>query len=83
MESTGWRLEPREVAPHPALDDAEREWLARWRVELAAIRPEQLIKRLFRSMHTLPLAAAPGRQEGDAVFVHHAYASDGGGDSFG
>lgn len=39
---------------HPALSPAEKSFLSRHTVELAAIRPEQLIKRLFRAMTQLP-----------------------------
>ncbi len=65
---------------------ADSEWLTRYSAELAAIRPEQIIKRLFRAMTGADEQAGDG---GDMVFVDYvsfgsdSHASDGGGDSFG
>lgn len=83
-----WRALP---PPRPAafgdLSAEENAWLSRYALELAAIRPEQVIKRLFRAMTT------PGAQvtmdDGGIYFVGGAFGgsdagtSDGGGDSFG
>ena len=81
MMRSAWRAETQTDA-HPALSPADRSWLGSWRVELPALRPEQLIKRLFRSMQLLPTAAAAS--DGDVItFTTDASASDGGGDSFG
>lgn len=65
----------------------ENAWLSQYTVELAAIRPEQVIKRLFRAM------TQPGEQvtmnDGGMYFVGGSFGggdagtSDGGGDSFG
>jgi hypothetical protein len=63
-------------------------------MEVAAIRPEQLIKRLFRAMHAMPQLADTagfstsgdgGSSGGDTVILWttDASTSDGGGDSFG
>jgi hypothetical protein len=76
------------VAEHPALTEEEREFLAAHSVELAAIRPEQLVKRLFRAMTILPgVAAASGGDGGGSdtilVWAIDATASDGGDDAFG
>lgn len=63
----------------------EAHWLSRHRLSLAAIRPEQVIKRLFRSIssdlseHTLE----NGVYLDSASFTAYASTSDGGGDSFG
>ena len=65
----------------------ENAWLSVYALELAAIRPEQVIKRLFRAM------TQPGTQvttdDGGIFFVGGSFGgadvgtSDGGGDSFG
>jgi hypothetical protein len=70
------------------LPDDEREWLAQYSLELASMRPEQVIKRLFRAM------TQPGVEvyyDGYPYYVGDssigssgdAATSDGGGDSFG
>ncbi len=69
---------------HASISKSEAAWLDNWSLELAAIRPEQLIKRLYRSMQD---PKAPGT-DGDAgsgvvVWSTDATASDGGADSFG
>jgi hypothetical protein len=71
----------------PDLTAAENAWLSTYVLELAAIRPEQVIKRLFRAM------TQPGTQvttdDGGMFFVGGSFGgsdagtSDGGGDSFG
>ena len=76
------------VSPHPTLTDAERRFLAEHTVELASVRPEQLIKRLFRAMTILPgVASSSGGDGGGSdsivVWTTDATASDGGDDSFG
>jgi hypothetical protein len=80
MLRSAWRhADP--VPTDLTLDAAERAWLARWRVELTAIRPEQLVKRLFRTMQLVPAAVAA---EGDVGWTIDATVSDGGGgDGFG
>ncbi len=65
---------------HPAITAAEAAWLGQWNLRLAAIRPEQLIKRLYRSMQS-PAQADGGTQGSD--WSTDASASDGGADSFG
>jgi hypothetical protein len=80
----------------PALGSSERAgWLAHYELELAAIRPEQIIKRLFRALSNateLPMSTDSGSSSGsdgitvfsDAdAFSADASAADGGGDSFG
>jgi hypothetical protein len=71
----------------PDLTAEENAWLSSYSLELAAIRPEQIIKRLFRAM------TQPGVQvttdDGGFYFVGGSFGgsdagtSDGGGDSFG
>ncbi|HWN66829.1 MAG TPA: hypothetical protein VNM90_04265 [Haliangium sp.] len=82
-----WQAGSGIVAEHPALTEDERTFLAENTVELAAIRPEQLIKRLFRAMTLLPAAAGSGGDgggsDGTMVWTTEAHASDGGGDAFG
>jgi DNA-directed RNA polymerase subunit RPC12/RpoP len=72
-----------------AIHPDERAWLALHALELAAIRPEQVIKRLFRAM-TRDDDGGGGGGDGDTWIVYDdvsfsggAGASDGGGDSFG
>ncbi len=77
-----------DVAPHPALTDFERTWLSRHRMELAALTPEQLVKRLYRAITRMPelAATADAATASDTAVVlwsTDAQASDGGGDSFG
>jgi DNA-directed RNA polymerase subunit RPC12/RpoP len=73
------------VFPDPMLTAAEVSWLAAWYVELAAIRPEQLIKRLFQAMQTMPTSGSTGEggDSGVILWSTHTTTSDGGGDSFG
>ena len=70
----------------PRTPSDQTGWLAHYSLELAVIRPEQIIKRLFRALsgaNELP------RDDGGIYFVDSgafssdARASDGGGDSFG
>ena len=83
-----WQEELSSRAPtFTDLSAAENAWLSRYVLELAAIRPEQVIKRLFRAM------TQPGQQvntdDGGMYFVGGSFGgadagtSDGGGDSFG
>lgn len=73
-------------APPPGdLPASERAWLSKYTLELAAIRPEQIIKRLFRAMSNMdevPLVDGVYFYDSSA-FGSDASASDGGGDSFG
>jgi len=48
----GLLIEPpgKPVDPGDGIDAAEAEWLTRYRLELAAVRPEQVIKRLFAGL---------------------------------
>ena len=74
------------VAFHEGLTTQERDWLAKHKLALAAIRPEQVIKRLFRSF----TAYGAGAEADGFLFISDtssfgsdASTSDGGGDSFG
>ncbi|MBI2373145.1 MAG: hypothetical protein HYV07_04020 [Deltaproteobacteria bacterium] len=72
-------------SPRPGVSDKELRWLSKHQAELAAIRPEQVIKRLFRAMKQ-PKAVGQSTADGffiDSGFDVYASASDGGGDSFG
>lgn len=80
-----WR--PRMVNAPISMDlgPRERDWLSRYTLELAVIRPEQIIKRLFRALSNeaeLPVDDAMVYADSGA-FSSDASASDGGGDSFG
>lgn len=69
----------------PAFSEAEGRWLAKNRLALAAIRPEQVIKRLFRSLSTdfSDMVLVSGVYVDSTSFSADATTSDGGGDSFG
>lgn len=78
--------EARHVPPHPSLTETERQWLSTHSMSLAALAPEQLVKRLYRAINRMPeLAEGAGDAGGDAIILWStdAHASDGGGDSFG
>lgn len=77
-----WRV-TEAVGPHPALSDAEGRWLSRRRMEIAAFRPEQIIKRLFRAMNQMPAVADAADGGCDVIWTTEASTSDGGADSFG
>jgi hypothetical protein len=74
-------------AAFPDLTAEENAWLAAYSLELAAIRPEQVVKRLFRAMTQPGVQVATG--DGGFYFVGGSFGgsdagtSDGGGDSFG
>jgi hypothetical protein len=83
-----WQAESRVVpVSFPDLTAEENAWLTQYSLALAAIRPEQVIKRLFRAM------TQPGTEvttdDGGTFFVGGSFGgsdagtSDGGGDSFG
>jgi hypothetical protein len=86
------------VAAGNGITAKEAEWLARHALELAAIRPEQLLKRLFRAINRKPGAQEDGdgsssssssSSDSDGVdydtesFSADAGDSDGGADAFG
>jgi hypothetical protein len=81
-----------EATPH--LTRAEHKWLSRYSLELAAIRPEQVIKRLFAAIASEAKLEKSSTYVGDSgggsdywvnssSFSTDASASDGGDDSFG
>jgi hypothetical protein len=82
-----WQLSMDPASPASGLSASDQEWLSKYSVELSVIRPEQVIKRLFRAMSGL--AELPADTTSDMVYVDSmsfgtdASASDGGGDSFG
>jgi hypothetical protein len=77
----------------PGITAREASWLAQSSLELFAIRPEQIIKRLFKAIATDVDGLSPASQflldDGPTFWVDagsfssDASASDGGGDSFG
>jgi hypothetical protein len=86
------RLEPaRDVQPGAGISKAEASWLSHSALALAVVTPEQIIKRLFRSMTLVEDQQDSGGGGGDSGggssshddFGDDADASDGGDDSFG
>jgi hypothetical protein len=86
-----------DVGTAPGLTPEEGKWLARHRLELAVIRPEQVVKRLFRAINQ-PLTARPdadnvihlchrtretGSGGGDETMIEEADDADGAFDAFG
>lgn len=74
------------VAETAAVSEEERQWLKLHQLELAAIRPEQVIKRLYRSMTAYEPSgdtSSTGVFIDSSSFSSDATSSDGGGDSFG
>jgi DNA-directed RNA polymerase subunit RPC12/RpoP len=59
------------IEPTPALTESEARWLAAHSVELSAVLPEQVIKRLFR-------AVTQAEQRPDDAAMAPMYAGDGG-----
>jgi hypothetical protein len=78
------------VAPGDGISRPEAAWLSRHTLELAAIRPEQVLKRLFRALNRVPERERDG-DGGSGSSVHYdtdsfgddAGDSDGGADAFG
>ncbi len=79
-----WQKQSGPLLPDATLSHSERRWLERYYIELAVIRPEQIIKRLFRAISGELDAIADGQVYVDVnSFSADAGSSDGGGDSFG
>jgi DNA-directed RNA polymerase subunit RPC12/RpoP len=84
-----WQLQSGTVMPQQELSAGEYKWLSQYTLELAVIRPEQVIKRLFRALSNKEQGDVSADGGGGDVFVDlsafsdDASASDGGGDSFG
>jgi len=82
----------RETTCPPGVTQEEYAWLRRYRLSLAAVRPEQVIKRLFRAISerkadsvalSKPDESARVSHVDVVVFSTDASTSDGGGDNFG
>ena len=85
------------IPPEDGITPEEAAWLTSYTLELAAIRPEQVLKRLFRAINrkdtkevATSAGADSGSSSGDSVvdydsssFGSDASDSDGGADSFG
>ena len=72
------------VHPGPGVTAGEAAWLSEWRIELAAVPPEQLVKRLYRAIVADESGGAELSTTGTAGSIGDpASASDGGADSFG
>jgi hypothetical protein len=88
-----WRESMLGRVTDPKLTRAEQAWLSRYSADLATIRPEQVIKRLFAAIASEAELQAASKfvevDEGGDFLVNSwslgsdAAASDGGGDSFG
>jgi hypothetical protein len=80
-----WQRHGSFVGRSADLTREENDWLATYFVELAVIRPEQVIKRLFRAISGTPepLTAEAGIVLDSSSFSTDATVSDGGGDAFG
>jgi hypothetical protein len=63
------------VAPSKALSATEQGWLGQYALELAAIRPEQVIKRLFKAMQGYSVEI--GRPHGTLAFSPESDSGDG------
>jgi hypothetical protein len=85
-----WIPAPGKVKPGIAISPSEASWLSQHFLELAAIRPEQVLKRLYRAINRKP---EPARRNDDDTnadvevdadsFGSDASAADGGADGFG
>lgn len=74
------------VAAGEGIAPEEAEWLGRWRLEVAAIPPAQLVKRLFRAIQHAESGGFDGGGGSDGGWVilgTDTGTTDGGGDSFG
>ena len=76
----------------PGVTQEEYAWLRRYRLSLAAVRPEQVIKRLFRAISERKADSVALSKPDESTRVSHvdvvifstdASTSDGGGDNFG
>lgn len=85
---------PGSIDERPGVSKAEQQWLNRYSLELFAVRPEQVIKRLFQAISAgeselvsasgFVFIAGGGEYYVDKrSFAREATSSDGGGDSFG
>ena len=59
------------VLPEDGIKASEAEWLGKYALELAAIRPDQVLKRLFRAMNRQPDDDSGGSDGdgGDVLFI--------------
>lgn len=62
------------VVPGDGVKESEAAWLTAYTVELAVIRPDQVLKRLFRAMNRRPA------EDDDGFFLDLDLSSDGGDD---
>lgn len=76
-----------EVQARPGLTEAEAAWLSNYTLALAAVRPEQLIKRLYRAITEVESGRWASDGGSSTVGVYYlgtdTDVTDGGGDSFG
>jgi hypothetical protein len=81
-----WQRSTRAVQARDGIIPEEAVWLSQFTLELAAIRPEQLIKRLYKAMVTaeaLPTSGGDSGGDGWLILASDSGTTDGGGDSFG
>lgn len=75
---------PRRADSAHAITPVEAAWLEQQSLELAAIRPEQILKRLYRAVNRIEERARQGDTQGDGDFELDVYSfSDEAGDSEG
>jgi hypothetical protein len=84
-----WEKTDAPVTAGNGITPSEADWLSRYSLALAVIRPEQIIKRLFRAITGEPQKELTATSDGGLFFIDttsfsaDASSSDGGGDSFG
>jgi hypothetical protein len=76
------------VTPGQGISQEEAAWLSQCTLELAAIRPEQVLKRLYRALNNKPDDGDGGTAGSAIIYDNSSFAadasdSDGGADSFG
>jgi len=90
-----WRAVSKKVTAGDGITASEGDWLSAYSLALAAVRPEQVLKRLFRAINRLPEPTATSSSNGgggggggvliigDDSFSSEAGDADGGADAFG
>jgi hypothetical protein len=82
------RADSAPVPPGQGISEEEATWLSQGKLEIAAIRPEQVLKRLYRALNNKPDDGDGGTSSSIVIYDNYSFAadasdSDGGADSFG
>ena len=82
------RVNTESVTPGQGISEEEATWLSQCTLELAAIRPEQVLKRLYRALNNKPDDGDGGTSGSMVIYDNDSFAadasdSDSGADSFG